>query len=131
MSTKLSSHLDAPRTAFITDRNEDVLRFAQSCISAGSGVALATLVEVQGGSARALGAQMAITDQGLYCGFVSGGCTEAAVAAEAVAAIEKRMDRFLRLGVGSPFFDIRLPCGGSINIAIHVVDDVGPIETVL
>jgi xanthine dehydrogenase accessory factor len=127
----LSSHLDAPQPAFITDRNEDVLRFAQNSISAGRAVALATLVEVQGGSARALGAQMAITDEGLYCGFVSGGCTEAAVAAEAVAAIQKRMDRFIRLGAGSPFFDIRLPCGGSINIFIHVVDDVRPIETVL
>ncbi|MGV1849317.1 MULTISPECIES: XdhC family protein [Rhizobium] len=33
---------------------------------------------------RALGAQMAVHEEGLCCGYVFGGCTEAAVAAEAL-----------------------------------------------
>jgi hypothetical protein len=49
---------------------------------------------------------------GGYWGFVSGGCTEAAVASEAIAALRVGHDRFLKLGEGSPFFDIVLPCGG-------------------
>lgn len=43
------------------------------------GSALVTLVEIRSGAARALGAQMAVRGDGGYCGYVSGGCTEAAV----------------------------------------------------
>jgi xanthine dehydrogenase accessory factor len=74
---------------------------------------------------------MAVNGRGEYCGFVSGGCTEAAVAAEALEAISKGMDRFLRLGEGSPFFDIVLPCGGGITLAIHVVRETSTIRTVV
>lgn len=74
---------------------------------------------------------MAVWDNGAFTGFVSGGCTEAAVAAEAVLAIEKGNDRFLRLGEGSLFFDIVLPCGGGITLAIHVLRDAEIIRDAL
>jgi xanthine dehydrogenase accessory factor len=94
-------------------------------------VALCTLVEIRGGSSRALGAHMAVRADGNYCGYISGGCTEAAVAAEAVLAIANGTDRFLMIGEGSPFFDIVLPCGGGITIAIHVLRNQGPITKAL
>jgi xanthine dehydrogenase accessory factor len=89
---------------------------AQRC-----GAALATLVEIRGGAARALGAHVAVAADGRFCGYVSGGCVEAAVAAEALQAIEAGRDRIVKFGEGSPFFDIALPCGGGITIAIHVL----------
>ncbi|MCV9999601.1 XdhC family protein [Pararhizobium sp. YC-54] len=113
----------APRAAFLSDDATDILAFAADVLEEGHAAALVTLVEIRGGAARAIGAQMAVRGDGLYCGFVSGGCTEAAVAAEAVIALEKGMDRNLRLGEGSPFFDIVLPCGGGITLAIHVLRD--------
>lgn len=121
----------APQRVITTDRSEDILRFALEGAESGNGVALVTLVEITGGAARALGAQMAVWDCGAYCGFVSGGCTEAAVAAEAVLAITKGTDRLFRLGQGSPFFDIVLPCGGGITLAIHILRDCKPIHAVL
>lgn len=120
-----------PYRAHTTDKSEDILRFALEGIEAGHRVALVTLVGITGGAARALGAQMAVWDDGAYCGFVSGGCTEAAVAAEAVLAITSGNDRFLRLGEGSPFFDIILPCGGGITLAIHVLHQAHPLHTAL
>jgi xanthine dehydrogenase accessory factor len=120
-----------PVRAFMTDDAVDVLRFATEAFDGGYRVAIATLVQIRGGSARRLGSHMAIRDDGLYCGFVSGGCTEAAVASEAVEAIVKDCDRNLLLGEGSPFFDIVLPCGGGITIAIHVVRDSAPLHAVL
>jgi xanthine dehydrogenase accessory factor len=120
-----------PRKSFTTDDSFEVMRFAAESFDTGHGVALATLVEIRGGSARSLGSHMAIRDDGLYCGFVSGGCTETAVASEAVEAISKGCDRNLLLGEGSPFFDIVLPCGGGITIAIHVVRDSAPLHAVL
>ncbi|MGQ3214369.1 MAG: XdhC family protein [Shinella sp.] len=120
-----------PRTAFLSDDAIEILAFAAQSMAEGHAAALVTLVEIRGGAARAIGAQMAVRADGLYCGFVSGGCTEAAVAAEAVIALQKGLDRNLRLGEGSPFFDIVLPCGGGITLAIHVLRDTAVLHRAL
>lgn len=123
--------LTVPTRAFATDCPAEVLDFAVQAAESGRQVALCTLVEIRGGSSRSLGAHMAVADDGLYCGYVSGGCTEAAVAAEALQAISKGCDRFVMLGDGSPFFDIVLPCGGGITVAVHVLRDSGPVKKVI
>ncbi|MGI2034580.1 XdhC family protein [Rhizobium panacihumi] len=123
--------LPVPAKAFSTDAAAEVLDFAVQATSAGRQVALCTLVEIRGGSSRSLGAHMAVADDGLYCGYVSGGCTEAAVAAEALQALAKGHDRFVMLGEGSPFFDIVLPCGGGVTVAVHILNDVRPVRTVV
>ncbi|QHG74734.1 XdhC family protein [Ensifer adhaerens] len=120
-----------PFCAFMTDDAEAIINYAADGAETKYGSALVTLVEIRGGAARALGAQMAVRGDGGYCGYVSGGCTEAAVAAEAIAAINKGTDRYLRLGEGSQFFDIILPCGGGITLAIHVVTDVKPLRQIM
>jgi len=120
-----------PRAAFLSDDAIDILAFAAGSLDEGHAVALVTLVEIRGGAARAIGAQMAVRGDGLYCGFVSGGCTEAAVAADAVIALQKGLDRNLKLGEGSPFFDIVLPCGGGITLAIHVLRDAAVLRLAL
>jgi xanthine dehydrogenase accessory factor len=81
---------------------------------------LLTIVGIEGGAPRALGAQMAVLTDGRYCGYVSGGCVEAAVASEAIRAIAAGRDEVLRFGTGSPFLDIELPCGGGIDVHVHV-----------
>nr|WP_246792262.1 XdhC family protein [Rhizobium leguminosarum] len=120
-----------PVCAFLTDAAGAIINYAAEGAACGLESALVTLVEIRGGTARALGAQMAVRGDGSYCGYISGGCTEAAVAAEAIAAISKGTDRYLSLGEGSRFFDISLPCGGGITLAIHVVRDVRPLRQVL
>jgi xanthine dehydrogenase accessory factor len=119
-----------PVRAELTDDPTRVLDFAVREFAYGDD-ALATLTEIRGGSARALGAQMAVAGDGRYCGYVSGGCVEAAVAAEALEAITAGCDRSVMLGAGSRFFDIDLPCGGGITIAIHVLNDIRPLKYVL
>jgi xanthine dehydrogenase accessory factor len=49
-----------------TDSPVDILTFAASAVQRG-GAALATLVEISGGAARALGAQVAIVADGGIC----------------------------------------------------------------
>ncbi len=91
--------------------------------------ALLTITGVIGGAPRSIGAQMAVLADGRFCGYVSGGCVEAAVASEAIAAIEGGRDVTLRFGEGSPFLDIQLPCGGGIDILVHVRPDPQMVET--
>jgi xanthine dehydrogenase accessory factor len=82
--------------------------------------ALMTIIGIEGGAPRALGAQMAVLADGRFCGYVSGGCVEVALAGEAIRCIGAAADAVLRFGVGSPFIDIKLPCGGSIDVHVHV-----------
>jgi len=121
----------APRKAIETDVDFDILSFASRNLAQGIAVALCTLVDIRGGSSKALGAHMAVRADGFYCGYVSGGCTEAAIATEAVQALANRTDRFVMMGEGSPFFDIVLPCGGGITVAIHVLRDHVPLDQAL
>ncbi|EJJ26171.1 XdhC family protein [Rhizobium sp. CF142] len=123
--------LPTPVRAIPTDDPEEILSFAAAVLQKGGEVALATLVDIRGGAARSLGSQLAVASDGRFCGYVSGGCVEAAVASEALVAIAERRDRMIRYGEGSPFFDIVLPCGGGITIALHVVKDGGLINGVL
>ena len=94
--------LATPSRAMLTDDALDILRFAIESFSTGQ-VALAMLVEIRGGAARALGAQIAVSADGRYCGYVSGGCVEAAIAAEALEAMRSGKDRTVMFGSGSPF----------------------------
>ncbi|MBY5323092.1 XdhC family protein [Rhizobium leguminosarum] len=119
-----------PVRAASTDDPAELLRFAIDAHGLGA-AALATLVEIRGGAARALGAHMAVAADGRFCGYVSGGCVEAAVASEALLAMAEGRDRMVKFGDGSPFFDIVLPCGGGISVAIHVLKDAGALQHVL
>lgn len=126
-----AQEISAPAPAFLTDDCAEILQFAADCFDSGQGSALVTLVGITGGAARSIGAQMAVRGDARYCGYVSGGCTEAAIATEAAEAIVGGYDRLLRLGDGSPFFDITLPCGGGITLAIHVIRDSMVLRTTL
>jgi xanthine dehydrogenase accessory factor len=77
---------------------------------------LVTLIGVDGGAPRQAGAQMAIAEDGQFAGYLSGGCLEAAVVVEAQAVITSGQNRFVRYGRGSPYFDIKLPCGGGLDL---------------
>ncbi|MDM9628542.1 XdhC family protein [Rhizobium sp. S152] len=131
MHTIIENNIDAPMRVVTTDDATDIIRFAINCVNGGQGAALATLVEVRGGAARSLGAQMAIRGDGGYCGYISGGCVEAAIAAEARDAIIRSCDRFLMLGSGSEFFDVQLPCGGGLTVAIHVLRSSFSLDAVV
>ncbi len=126
-----AQEISAPAPAFLTDDCAEILQFAADCFDSGQGSALVTLVGITGGTARSIGAQMAVRGDARYCGYVSGGCTEAVIATEAADAIVGGCDRLLRLGEGSPFFDIALPCGGGITLAIHVIRDSMILRTTL
>jgi xanthine dehydrogenase accessory factor len=117
-----------PVRAASTDDSREILSFLATVANDGGEAALATLVEIRGGAARPLGSQVAVSMDGRYCGYVSGGCVEAAVASEAIA---EGRDRMIKYGDGSPYFDIVLPCGGGVTIAIHVMRGLGQINDVL
>lgn len=65
---------------------------------------------------RGPGAHMAVCADGRFAGSLSGGCIENALIAEALGILAKGAPRVTRFGAGSPYIDIRLPCGGGLDI---------------
>ncbi|WP_448502525.1 XdhC family protein [Sphingomonas sp.] len=103
-------------------QNSRVFAFLNDRLARGEPVALVTLLSVTGGATRDPGAHMAVAADGAFCGSLSGGCIEAAIASEAQAALAEGRPRIVRYGAGSPYIDIRLPCGGGVELLVSPVD---------
>lgn len=95
-----------------------IFRFLIDAAARGERTALVTIVNVIGGSSREPGTHMAISETGSFRGSLSGGCVEAAVVGEALRVIGRSRAELVRFGTGSPYIDIRLPCGGGIELLI-------------
>lgn len=109
----------------------EILRFVLARTTEGAGTILVTLTAIEGSSPRAIGAQMAVAEDGRYVGSFSGGCIEAAVVAEAIGTLADGQAKLVRFGAGSPYFDIRLPCGGGIDLLFNPRPDLHAIAQAL
>jgi len=101
----------------------DILRFILDRIDEGLGTALVTLTGIEQGSSRGIGSQMAVAEDGRYAGSFSGGCIEAAVVSEALGTLRDDRAKLVRFGVDSPYLDIRLPCGGGVDLFFNPYPD--------
>src|SRR5688572_17926117 len=97
----------------------DILRFVLSRAEEGVDTVLVTLTGIERTSSRGIGSQMAVAADGRYAGSFSGGCIEAAVVSEALDALAGVQSRFVRFGVDSKYIDIRLPCGGGVDLLFN------------
>ena len=86
-------------------------------LSQGDGV-LALIMATEGASYRNVGTMMAFTPDGKRTGSLSSGCIEDDIAEHAKAALSSGRAIALRYGIGSPFFDLKLPCGGGLSILL-------------
>ena len=117
-----------PPAGLLSD--EDVIGPLHNWRAQGQRAALVTLIGVEGGAPRQVGAQMAVAEDGSYAGYLSGGCLEQAVVLEAQAVIQSGQNKIVRYGKGSPYFDVKLPCGSGLdlyfdqNISLGCVADI-------
>lgn len=97
----------------------EVLRIAHHWLSQGHRVTLATVVRTFGSAPRPVGALLALSDQGLLSGSVSGGCIEADLleriradfpAKPSLATYGVENDTARRFG---------LPCGGTLELVLE------------
>lgn len=101
----------------------DVLAFAEAELAAGRPAALTTIIGLDGPFSRPLGAQLAVAGDRRFAGSISGGCLEQALTEEAQVAMREGTNRVLRYGSGSPYLDVRLPCGGGIDLHVDASPD--------
>lgn len=100
-----------------------IFAFLADRIAAGQRCALVTVLAVEGSAMRNPGTHMAVCEDGSFVGSLSGGCIENAVVAEACEALADGRGRIVRFGAGSPYLDIRLPCGGGLDIHFQPLAD--------
>ena len=104
----------------------DVAAELAAWLAAGERAAIATVVGVGGSAPRPLGATLVAADRDRLAGSVSNGCVEAAVYAEAMAALAEGRARVVHYGISDELaFTVGLSCGGSIDV---LVEPVGPLH---
>lgn len=100
-----------------------VFRFLAERLAGGSPCVLVTVGAVEGSSMREPGTVMGVAADGSFAGSLSGGCIENAVVAEALEALNAGSPRVVRFGAGSPYLDIKLPCGGGLDVHFQPLGD--------
>ena len=114
----------------------DALRLIDQGAQRGIDGVLITLVGIEGSASRAIGTQMAVLADGQHVGSFSGGCIETAIIAEAIDVLNADApatsgSRRVRYGIGSPYIDVRLPCGGGIDLLFTPRPDRAALREVL
>jgi xanthine dehydrogenase accessory factor len=89
----------------------------------GAGSVVGLLTATHGPAYRNPGAAIAVGADGRLAGAVTSGCIESDLIVHAEEIRRTGQARRLRYGDGSPFFDLRLPCGGAIDILLFEVKD--------
>ncbi len=84
-----------------------------------AGGALCTVVAIDGTWSRRRGAQLGVLPDGSCVGSLADGCLEATLARAAGTGTRQ----VLRFGQGSPYVDLRLPCGSGIDVLVDPAPD--------
>ena len=98
----------------------EILQPMREWYDLGKEVVLATVVEIYGSAPRGLGAKMAVNQDGLMAGSVSGGCVEGSVVAEALKVLKSGQSKLLHYGVTQDqAISVGLACGGTIEVWVE------------
>lgn len=110
-----------------------VLKHAQQWRSEGYSVWLVTVLNTYGSSPRQPGAMCAIREDGALIGSVSGGCIEEDLK-QKVSTGSLNNDQIIFITYGESIDDrdrFRLPCGGTLRLAIEKVRETTWLQKVL
>jgi len=92
----------------------------QNWLVSGKGIALATVIKVEGSSPRPVGAKLIVSSKGDLLGSVSGGCVESSVVEEAQQCLQSGKPNLLHYGIdNSSPWSVGLACGGKIDVFIE------------
>tara|TARA_B100000925_G_scaffold156933_1_gene117887 strand:- start:1225 stop:1551 length:327 start_codon:yes stop_codon:yes gene_type:complete len=107
--------------------SNDPIENAVKWLEQGHKVAIATVVKTWGSAPRKAGSQLAIRDDGLMVGSVSGGCVEGDVVENALEIINKPNSvKLLQYGItNDTAWEVGLACGGDIKIRIDSIQNDG------
>ena len=110
---------------------QDILAATLDLMHSGEPCALVTSLNIEGGAARELGSLAVISGTGDMIGYLSNGCIDRDIIHHGIAAIDNGQLKHLRYGAGSPYLDLKLPCGGALELVIDPAPDLAVLEAAL
>ena len=110
---------------------QDILAATLDLMRSGEPCALVTSQNIEGGAAREIGSLAVISGTGDMIGYLSNGCIDRDIIHHGMAAIDNGQLKHLRYGAGSPYLDLKLPCGGALELVIDPAPDLAGLEAAL
>ena len=112
--------------------DRQVLEQARDWVASGRAVWLVTVLETWGSAPRPPGALLAMRDDGLVVGSVSGGCVEDDLIERVRTGERVATPKLIRYGVTKEeAARFGLPCGGTLRLVQEPLLDTGWVDTVL
>ncbi len=112
-----------PEVITYAEHAADIIAKAATLISADQRFALITSLAIEGGAARELGSLALVEQSGQMTGYLSNGCIDRDIQLHAQAALQSGDKTLIRYGDGSRFVDLKLPCGGALDVLIDPMPD--------
>ncbi len=110
--------------------SDDIRPALARAVAGNRAAVLATLFKVEGSAPRGPGTQM-LFDGEQASGYFSGDCIEADVARHAAEVLTSGEPQILHYGMGSPWIDIRLRCGGALHLLCERIAPDSPAAKAL
>jgi xanthine dehydrogenase accessory factor len=93
--------------------------------------ALAIITATHGPAYRLAGTAMLVLADGRPVGALSSGCIEADIARQAVDVIAGQSPKTILYGEGSPYLDLKLPCGGALEVLLTPAPPLAKVQQAL
>jgi len=104
---------------------KEIVKAYDAAVQSGKGVALASVVHLEGSSYRRPGARMLVNDEGELTGAISGGCLEGDALRKALYALSQQRSRLVAYDTSDEddmTIGIQLGCAGVIQVLFEPID---------
>ena len=104
---------------------KDIIEAYETALTNQQGMALATVVKVEGSSYRQAGARMLVTDDGRLTGAISGGCLEGDALKKALLSIHQRTNKLITYDTTheeNASLGVQLGCNGIVHILFEYIN---------
>lgn len=112
-----------PEAGIYAERVADIIDVAARLIRRDGRFALVTSLAIEGGAAREVGSLAIVEPDGTMTGYLSNGCIDRDIQHRALMALQANRTEVVRYGEGSRFLDLKLPCGGALELLIDPAPD--------
>jgi xanthine/CO dehydrogenase XdhC/CoxF family maturation factor len=100
---------------------DEVFRELEKSLASGEPAVVATVAGTRGSTPRRAGARMLVRADGSFCGTIGGGCGEAEVLTEAMAAHVDGRPRLVLVDLTNPIDGEDKICGGVMEVFVEPI----------
>lgn len=116
-----------PNDHIYAEHASDIIAKGAELAKAARPFALITSLAIEGGAARDVGSLALVDETGCMTGYLSNGCIDRDIQHHAMQSLQSQQKKLIRYGDGSRYADLKLPCGGALDVLIDPAPDTDAI----